>query len=52
MVVSVGMAVHELTTNAVKYGSLSVPGGRVHVAIETDGAPVEPRLSMVWTESC
>jgi PAS domain S-box-containing protein len=51
MVVSVGMAVHELTTNAVKYGSLSVPGGRVHVAIETDGAPVEPKLTMVWTES-
>jgi PAS domain S-box-containing protein len=51
MVISVGMAVHELTTNAVKYGSLSVPEGRVHVVIATDGAPVEPKLTMIWTES-
>ncbi|MCA0317496.1 MAG: PAS domain S-box protein [Proteobacteria bacterium] len=51
IVVAVGMAVHELATNAVKYGSLSVPKGRVHVAIETDDAPVEPKLIMVWTES-
>lgn len=51
IVVSVGMAVHELTTNAVKYGSLSVPAGRVHVSIETDGAPVEPKLTMIWAES-
>jgi PAS domain S-box-containing protein len=51
IVISVGMAVHELTTNAVKYGALSVPEGRVHVSIETDGAPVEPTLTMIWTES-
>lgn len=50
MAVSVGMAVHELTTNAVKYGSLSVPEGRVHVSIATDGAEPEPRLTMIWTE--
>lgn len=51
IVISVGMAVHELTTNAVKYGALSVPEGKVHVSIATDGAPVEPKLTMIWTES-
>lgn len=51
MTVTVGMAIHELTTNAVKYGALSVPAGRVHVRIETDGAEPEPRLSVTWTES-
>jgi two-component sensor histidine kinase len=51
MTVTVGMAIHELTTNAVKYGALSVPAGRVHVRIETDGAEPEPRLSLTWTES-
>ncbi len=28
---AIAMAVHELTTNAVKYGALSVPGGRVKI---------------------
>jgi PAS domain S-box-containing protein len=45
-----GMALHELSTNAVKYGSLSSPAGKVaiawHVAREPDGR----RFRMSWRE--
>lgn len=42
----VGLALHELHTNAVKYGALSGDAGEVTVAWETEGEHV--RLS--WTE--
>ncbi|MFT4253110.1 MAG: HWE histidine kinase domain-containing protein [Caulobacter sp.] len=45
--VAVGMAVHELATNAAKYGALSTPGGRVAVAWSSEGG----RLRLRWTES-
>jgi PAS domain S-box-containing protein len=47
---NIGLAVHELSTNAAKYGALSVPEGCVMVrwACEADGA--EPRFRMTWTE--
>lgn len=43
-----GMAVHELATNAVKYGALKHPEGRLDVgwSVDADGA-----LHFVWTES-
>ncbi len=47
----VGMALHELATNAAKYGALSLPGGRVKVSwgIEADAAGARQcRLS--WEE--
>jgi PAS domain S-box-containing protein len=47
--VALGMALHELTTNAVKYGALSLPSGCVHVdwqIVRADG----PRLHMQWSE--
>ncbi len=50
-VLTLAMAVHELTTNAAKYGALSAPGGRVEVQwekVETDGRKL---LRMDWSES-
>ncbi len=51
--VAVGMAVHELATNAAKYGALSTPGGRVSIAWSTEPASPETaaRLRLRWTES-
>jgi two-component system CheB/CheR fusion protein len=45
-----GMIIHELTTNAVKYGALSVPGGTVELRwtiMQQDGAD---QLVYCWTE--
>lgn len=49
--VPLAMAVHELTTNAVKYGAFSVPEGRLTVRWKT--APVEggTMLDLEWIES-
>jgi two-component sensor histidine kinase len=46
-----GMAVHELTTNAAKYGSLSVPAGRLDVTWSLEGAGADRRLHLEWRES-
>lgn len=35
---SLGLAIHELTTNAAKYGALSQPGGRVSISWERESA--------------
>jgi two-component sensor histidine kinase len=42
------MALHELGTNANKYGALSVPDGRVHLIWEIRG---DGELDLHWTES-
>lgn len=46
------LTVHELATNAAKYGALSVPGGSVavHWSIE-DSEHESPRLALEWVES-
>jgi two-component sensor histidine kinase len=43
---TLGMAVHELTANALKYGALSGPDGRVTLAWECDGQ----QFAMRWRE--
>jgi two-component sensor histidine kinase len=45
--VSFGMAIHELTTNALKYGALSVLAGVLNVSWTLDGN----RLALRWEES-
>jgi two-component sensor histidine kinase len=50
-VVPVSMIFHELATNALKYGALSVPNGEIHVAWSLeDGAPDQPLLRCEWRE--
>ncbi|MBJ6126212.1 sensor histidine kinase [Microvirga splendida] len=50
MALSLSMAMHELCTNAVKYGALGAPEGRVRVSWSTLDAASGPRLSMRWEE--
>jgi PAS domain S-box-containing protein len=47
LAVTLALALHELCTNAVKYGALSAPGGRVTVAWTRRG----DRLALRWEES-
>ncbi len=45
---SIAVTVHELATNAVKYGALSAPGGRLQVVW---GRPSDGGLVLRWTET-
>ena len=47
--VALGMAVHELGTNALKYGALSAPGGGVQVTWNLDQDDAET-LRLTWRE--
>lgn len=43
---AISLALHELTTNAAKYGALSAPGGMVHIAWGMSGG----KLLLDWQE--
>lgn len=47
-VVSFSLAIHELATNAAKYGALSVPEGNVSISWKFDEAA--GRLTFKWVE--
>ena len=47
----VGMILHELATNAVKHGALSVPDGEVTIDWwDVDGTQTEPQVALRWKE--
>lgn len=47
---AVGMVVHELVTNAAKYGALSIPNGKLAVRYELKAGP-EASVHIRWQES-
>jgi PAS domain S-box-containing protein len=48
---TLALGLHELTTNATKYGALSVPAGRVEVMWQIERrAPLPPALRIEWRE--
>ena len=49
--VSIAMALHELCTNAMKYGAMSGPGGKVSVRWSIEERGGEQRLRLTWEES-
>jgi two-component sensor histidine kinase/CheY-like chemotaxis protein len=48
---SIGMVVHELSTNTVKYGALSGEEGQIDIGWKIDNGGGESVFSMHWTES-
>jgi two-component system CheB/CheR fusion protein len=47
---ALGMTVHELTTNAVKYGALSVPNGKISIDWSIEATATGNQLMIHWIE--
>lgn len=50
-VISLSMILHELITNAAKYGALSRPSGRIALEWTIDGALAARTVRLAWRES-
>jgi two-component sensor histidine kinase len=48
---ALALALHELATNAVKYGALAQASGRLSVVWRSEGTQAERRLALEWRES-
>ncbi len=48
---SLGLALHELGTNALKYGAWSVPGGQVTLTWQQEGNAGRARIVLRWKET-
>jgi PAS domain S-box-containing protein len=45
------MVFYELATNAIKFGALASPGGKVELGWTVTGDTTAPKLAIAWTES-
>lgn len=48
---SLALTLHELATNAVKYGALSTSAGRVHITWHVETRSDRPVLDLTWRET-
>jgi PAS domain S-box-containing protein len=48
---AIALAIHELATNAIKYGALSVPDGKVNLSWWRNPVPEGDRVEIVWKET-
>ena len=48
---ALSLAIHELATNALKYGALTVAGGHVSITWTSENPQGEPNFVLVWQET-